>query len=139
MNQVINVTGQTMPAVGLGLWKLETNEVAEAVYNAIKNGYRHLDSAADYGNEQQVGEGIARALKDGLCSREDLWITSKLWNTFHRKEYVQRACEKSLSDLGLRMDCVVGKTSGLRLNCGTLFIEKNTFSEPVRNLCQIWG
>ena len=101
MNQVINVTGQTMPAVGLGLWKLETNEVAEAVYNAIKNGYRHLDSAADYGNEQQVGEGIARALKDGLCSREDLWITSKLWNTFHRKEYVQRACEKSLSDLGI--------------------------------------
>ncbi|MDC0370684.1 aldo/keto reductase [Porticoccaceae bacterium] len=103
MNQVINVTGQTMPAVGLGLWKLEPNEVAEAVYNAIKNGYRHLDSAADYGNEQQVGEGIARALKDGLCSREDLWITSKLWNTFHRKEYVQQACEKSLSDLGL--DC----------------------------------
>ena len=101
MNQVMNVTGQTMPAVGLGLWKLETNEVAEAVYNAIKNGYRHLDSAADYGNEQQVGEGIARALKDGLCSREDLWITSKLWNTFHRKEYVQRACEKSLSDLGI--------------------------------------
>jgi len=101
MNQVINVTGQTMPAVGLGLWKLATNEVAEAVYNAIKNGYRHLDSAADYGNEQQVGEGIARALKDGLCSREDLWITSKLWNTFHRKEYVQQACEKSLSDLGL--------------------------------------
>lgn len=101
MNQVINVTGQTMPAVGLGLWKLETNEVAEAVYNAITNGYRHLDSAADYGNEQQVGEGIARALKDGLCSREDLWITSKLWNTFHRKEYVQRACEKSLSDLGI--------------------------------------
>ena len=101
MDQVINVTGQTMPAVGLGLWKLETNEVAEAVYNAIKNGYRHLDSAADYGNEQQVGEGIARALKDGLCSREDLWITSKLWNTFHRKEYVQRACEKSLSDLGI--------------------------------------
>ena len=101
MNQVINVTGQTMPAVGLGLWKLETSEVAETVYNAIKNGYRHLDSAADYGNEQQVGEGIARAIKDGLCSREDLWITSKLWNTFHRKEYVQQACEKSLSDLGL--------------------------------------
>ena len=101
MNQVINVTGQTMPAVGLGLWKLETSEVAETVYNAIKNGYRHLDSAADYGNEQQVGEGIARAIKDGLCSREDLWITSKLWNTFHRKEYVQKACEKSLSDLGL--------------------------------------
>jgi D-xylose reductase len=101
MNQMINVTGQQMPAVGLGLWKIDSNCVAETVYEAIKRGYRHLDSAADYGNEKQVGEGIARALADGLCKREDLWITSKLWNTFHRKEHVQAACERSLSDLGL--------------------------------------
>ena len=86
MNQAINVTGQLMPAVGLGLWKLDLDEVADTVYNAIKTGYRHLDSAADYGNEKQVGEGIARAIADGLCRREDLWITSKLWNTFHRQE-----------------------------------------------------
>ena len=101
MSQMINVTGQQMPAVGLGLWKIDSNCVAETVYEAIKRGYRHLDSAADYGNEKQVGEGIARALADGLCKREDLWITSKLWNTFHRKEHVQAACERSLSDLGL--------------------------------------
>ena len=101
MNQGINVTGQTMPAVGLGLWKLDIDEVADAVYNAIKIGYRHLDNAADYGNEKQVGEGIARAIADGVCSREDLWITSKLWNTFHRQEHVQVACEKSLADLGI--------------------------------------
>lgn len=49
MNQAINVTGQLMPAVGLGLWKLDLDEVADTVYNAIKTGYRHLDSAADYG------------------------------------------------------------------------------------------
>lgn len=101
MSQMINVTGQQMPAVGLGLWKIDSKCVAETVYEAIKRGYRHLDSAADYGNEKQVGEGIARALADGLCKREDLWITSKLWNTFHRKEHVQAACERSLSDLGL--------------------------------------
>ena len=101
MNQSINVTGQTMPAVGLGLWKLDSGDVAAAVYTAIKNGYRHLDSAADYGNEVQVGEGIARALSDGLCSREDLWITSKLWNTYHRYEHVEVACKKSLADLGI--------------------------------------
>ena len=101
MSQMINVTGQQMPAVGLGLWKIDSQCVAETVYEAIKRGYRHLDSAADYGNEKQVGEGIARALADGLCAREDLWITSKLWNTYHRKEHVQAACERSLSDLGL--------------------------------------
>jgi D-xylose reductase len=101
MNQTMNVTGQLMPAVGLGLWKLDCDEVADTVYNAIKTGYRHLDSAADYGNEKQVGEGIARAIADGLCRREDLWITSKLWNTFHRQEHVQAACKKSLDDLGI--------------------------------------
>ena len=101
MSQMINVTGQQMPAVGLGLWKIDPQSVAETVYEAIKRGYRHLDSAADYGNEKQVGAGIARAITDGLCDREDLWITSKLWNTYHRKEHVQAACERSLSDLGL--------------------------------------
>ena len=62
MNQVINVTGKSMPAVGLGLWKIDPGAVADAVYQAIKVGYRHLDSAADYGNEKEVGEGIARAM-----------------------------------------------------------------------------
>ena len=101
MNQVINVTGKQMPAVGLGLWKIDPDNVADAVYQAIKLGYRHLDSAADYGNEQQVGEGIARAIGDGLCRREELWVTSKLWNTYHRQEHVEAACRRSLEDLGL--------------------------------------
>ena len=48
-----------------------------------------------------MGEGIARAIADGLCSREELWVTSKLWNTYHRQEHVQAACEKSLADLGI--------------------------------------
>jgi len=101
MNQVINVTGQQMPAVGLGLWKIDPQDVAQAVYQAIEAGYRHLDSAADYGNEKQVGEGIARAIADGLCSRDELWVTSKLWNTYHRQEHVEAACRKSLDDVGL--------------------------------------
>ena len=58
MMQVVNVAGEKMPAVGLGLWKLGHEETAESVYNAIKIGYRHIDSAADYGNEHKVGEGI---------------------------------------------------------------------------------
>lgn len=98
---MINVAGKSMPAVGLGLWKIDPSAVADAVYQAIKVGYRHLDSAADYGNEKEVGDGIARAIADGLCTREELWVTSKLWNTYHRKEHVEAACCKSLADLGL--------------------------------------
>lgn len=91
----------TMPKVGLGLWKIAPEDCAQAVYDAISIGYRHLDSACDYGNEKQVGEGIKRAIDDGLCTREDLWVTSKLWNTYHAKEQVQPALEKTLDDLGL--------------------------------------
>ena len=101
MDQKIEVAGQAMPAVGLGLWKIDQTQTAETVYNAIRIGYRHLDSAADYGNEKMAGEGISKAISDGFCVRDDLWITSKLWNTFHRPEHVRIACEKSLIDLGL--------------------------------------
>ncbi|NCP64467.1 MAG: aldo/keto reductase [Paraglaciecola sp.] len=90
-----------MPKVGFGLWKVAKETCADAVYNAIKVGYRHLDSASDYGNEVEVGQGIQRALADKLCRREDLWITSKLWNTYHRKEHVEPAIRKSLHDLQL--------------------------------------
>lgn len=57
--------------------------------------------ACDYGNEKEVGLGIHRAISDGLCTRQDLFITSKLWNTYHAKEHVELACRKSLQDLGL--------------------------------------
>jgi D-xylose reductase len=101
MINTIQVNNNKMPAVGFGLWKIAREDAADMVYKAIAAGYRHLDSAADYGNEQQAGEGIRRALADGLCTRQDLWITSKLWNTFHHPEHVREACEKSLSDLGV--------------------------------------
>jgi D-xylose reductase len=91
----------TPPMVGLGLWKIPNEDTAQLVYEAIGAGYRHLDSACDYGNEKETGEGIRRAIRDGLCRREDLWVTSKLWNTYHRGQHVRPALEKSLEDLGL--------------------------------------
>ncbi|MDP3517932.1 MAG: aldo/keto reductase [Pseudohongiella sp.] len=97
----IQVKQYPMPAVGFGLWKIAKNDTADRVYKAIAAGYRHLDSAADYGNEKEAGEGIRRALADGLCTRQDLWITSKLWNSFHHPQHVREACEKSMSDLGV--------------------------------------
>jgi diketogulonate reductase-like aldo/keto reductase len=90
-----------MPGVGLGLWKTPREHTADAIVEAISCGYRHLDSAADYGNEKEAGTGISRALETGLCQREALWITSKLWNTFHRPEHVRAACERTLSDLSV--------------------------------------
>ena len=87
--------------IGLGLWKIPNNQCSDTVYNAIKLGYRHLDSACDYGNEVEVGQGINRAIADGLCAREALSITSKLWNTYHAREHVKPALEKILSDLKL--------------------------------------
>ncbi|MDG1905844.1 MAG: aldo/keto reductase [Arenicella sp.] len=90
-----------MPLVGFGLWKIAPQDCADAVYAAIAAGYRHLDSASDYGNEKEVGEGINRSIADGLCTRSDLWVTSKLWNTYHAPEHVELALDKTLSDLQL--------------------------------------
>ena len=90
-----------MPRIGFGLWKISKDICSNSVYKAINAGYRHLDSASDYGNEGEVGEGIKMALEDGLCKREDLWITSKLWNTYHHPDHVSQALEKTLQDLQL--------------------------------------
>jgi D-xylose reductase len=94
-------TGDKLPAVGLGFWKVPRVGAAELVVEAIRAGYRHLDCACDYGNEAEVGAGIAAALGQGLCRREELWITSKLWNTYHSKLHVRQALEHTLRDLGV--------------------------------------
>ena len=73
-----------IPSIGFGLWKIPESTCADVVYEAVKQGYRHFDSASDYGNEKEVGIGLKRAMDQGLCKREDLWITSKLWNTYHQ-------------------------------------------------------
>lgn len=82
-----------------GFWRL--NDPENVAYNAIKEGYRRLDSACDYGNETQTGKGIQRALQEKICSREDLFVTSKLWNTYHEPAQVPIACQRTLDDLGL--------------------------------------
>ncbi|EMC98581.1 hypothetical protein BAUCODRAFT_374705 [Baudoinia panamericana UAMH 10762] len=93
--------GKEMPLVGFGLWKVNNDTCAQTVYDAIKTGYRLFDGACDYGNEKEAGEGVARAIKDGLCKREDLFLVSKLWNSFHDKERVKPICKKQLEDWGL--------------------------------------
>lgn len=102
MSDTLTVAGGgQMPLVGLGTWKIDAAVLPELIVAAIKAGYRHFDCACDYGNEPAVGAGLRQALDQGLCRREDLWITSKLWNTYHRPEHVRAAAERSLSDLGI--------------------------------------
>jgi len=92
--------GESIPVLGLGTWKAEKNLVGDGVKFAItKAGYRHIDCASIYKNEEEIG----KAFKEVFASvkREELFITSKLWNTEHRPEDVEKACRKSLSDLNV--------------------------------------
>ena len=90
-----------MPALGLGTWKSDPGEVYQAVRGAIKMGYRHIDCAAIYGNEAEIGQAFSDAFKDGDVNREELWVTSKLWCNAHLKEDVRPALEQTLNDLQL--------------------------------------
>ncbi|RPA76616.1 D-xylose reductase [Ascobolus immersus RN42] len=92
--------GEKMPQVGFGLWKV-TENTAEVVENALKTGYRLLDGAADYGNEVEAGKGLKNAIEKGIVKREEVFVTSKLWNTFHDKENVVPIAKKQLADWGL--------------------------------------
>ncbi|KAF2187233.1 Aldo/keto reductase [Zopfia rhizophila CBS 207.26] len=99
---VINLNdGNKMPQVGFGLWKVANETCADVVYSAIKDGYRLFDGACDYGNEVEAGQGVARAIKEGIVKREDLFIVSKLWNSFHDPEQVEPIAKKQLADWGV--------------------------------------
>lgn len=93
--------GETLPALGLGTWKSAKGEVGKAVAKALKIGYRHIDCAPIYQNEKEVGHAIGEALTSGEVKRDELWVTSKLWNNAHAKKHVRPAIEKSLKDLQL--------------------------------------
>ena len=90
-----------MPALGLGTWKSNPGEVYNAVREAIKIGYRHIDCASIYGNETEIGQAFIDAFQAGDVKRKDLWVTSKLWNNAHLREDVRPALEKTLEDLQL--------------------------------------
>ena len=90
-----------MPILGLGTWKSKPGEIYVAVREAIKIGYRHIDCAAIYGNEKEIGQALTDAIKSGEINREDLWITSKLWNNAHQKNRVPEALRQTLRDLCL--------------------------------------
>lgn len=95
-------SGHKIPTLGYGTWQAAPGEVGAGVYEALKAGYRHLDLAKVYQNQAEVGEGIKKALADvpGL-KREDIFITSKLWNNAHDPSKVEAALDDTLQELGL--------------------------------------
>lgn len=96
-------TGAQIPAVGLGTYgsdRFSAEQIAEAVRGAIAVGYRHIDCASVYGNEHLIGEVLQEAIQSGI-KREELWVTSKLWNDMHGDGDVLISCAKSLKDLRL--------------------------------------
>ncbi|MFT5702005.1 MAG: alcohol dehydrogenase (NADP+) [Desulforhopalus sp.] len=98
----IHINGlETMPVLGLGTWKSTRDEVGPAVSAALKIGYRHFDCASIYNNEKEIGTALATALKTGQITREQLWISSKLWNNAHAAKHVRPALERTLKNLQL--------------------------------------
>lgn len=90
-----------MPIIGLGTWQAEPGEVYQAIRWAIKLGYTSIDCASIYGNEAEIGQALHDAIKEGDVKREQLFVTSKLWNDSHKPEDVRSALEKTLKDLQL--------------------------------------
>ncbi|MCW2805146.1 MAG: 2,5-diketo-D-gluconate reductase [Propionibacteriaceae bacterium] len=100
MTQVPTVTlndGARIPQLGFGVWQVSTEDIIPAVSKALEVGYRHIDTAAIYGNE----EGVGRAIADSGIPREELYVTTKLWNANHRHDAAIAAAQESLDKLGL--------------------------------------
>jgi alcohol dehydrogenase (NADP+) len=96
-------TGAKIPAIGLGTFgsdRFSANEIAEAVMGAAAIGYRHFDCASVYRNEREIGTSFQKILSGGMA-REELWITSKLWNDKHAEADVIPSCQQTLKDLQL--------------------------------------
>ena len=94
-----------MPMIGYGTWLSAEGEVYEGTKAALRHGYRHIDEAWVYMNEEDVGRALNEALADGtVASRTELWVTSKLWQCHHRPELVREGCLESMTKLGV--DCL---------------------------------
>ncbi|MCG8322354.1 MAG: aldo/keto reductase [Cytophagales bacterium] len=116
--------GDQMPMLGLGTWKSAPGDVYNAVREAIRIGYRHFDCAAIYRNEVEVGQALDDAFRAGDVKREELWITSKLWNNAHGQENVEAALQQTLSDLRLSYLDLYLVHWPVALKAGILFPEK---------------
>ncbi len=97
-------TGDKIPVLGIGTFgsdHVSHDDVAKAVKYAVETGYRHIDCASVYGNEDKIGKVIKELLGSDTVKREELWVTSKVWNDMHGEGQVIESCKKTLEDLQL--------------------------------------
>ena len=92
----------TIPNIALGTWKMADQEAVNSVKEAVGLGYRHIDCAWRYNNEKAVGHALKELFQEKMVTREELFITSKAWNTFHGRELIVEALRESLKNLGLQ-------------------------------------
>lgn len=107
-------SGYTMPSLGLGTWTLTGQTCEDAIYAALKSGYRLIDTAKYYGNEKEVGSAIARAIKDGICRREEVFVTTKLvpWSSSPEADIDDSLIQLGLSYIDLCLLHQHGSSSG---------------------------
>jgi len=101
MKELTFADGTSIPQLGLGTWKSKPGEVTQAVKEALNTGYRHIDCAAIYGNEKEIGRAFGKIFEGGEIRREEVLVTSKLWNDMHAPADVEAGLRTTLSDLGL--------------------------------------
>ncbi|KAG5642206.1 hypothetical protein DXG03_003397 [Asterophora parasitica] len=96
---IVLSTGAKLPQIGLGTWLSKPKEVEHAVEYAVRSGYRHLDLARIYQNQDEVGAALKKVIPS-VVTREDLFITSKLWNSAHQAAYAEKELDETLAQIG---------------------------------------
>ena len=94
-------SGKVMPLIGLGTWKSKPGQIKDATLHAIRAGYRHVDCAEYYANEHEIGQALQIVFAEGVVKREEVFLTSKLWNNHHSRDSVRPAVKKILKDLNV--------------------------------------
>ncbi|WGM31288.1 aldo/keto reductase [Brevundimonas sp. NIBR11] len=109
MSEQLSVTidGLTIPQLGFGTWQLEPADARRMVAEALRIGYRHIDTAWIYHNEAAVGDGIRDAIEAGHVAREDIWLTTKIWVAHFEHDALLRQAEESAASLGFTPDLLL--------------------------------
>ncbi len=103
----ITVDGHAIPLLGFGTWQLEPADARRMVAEALRVGYRHIDTAWIYKNEKDVGDGIRDAIEEGVVAREDIWLTTKIWTAHFKDGDLQKQAQESAESLGFTPDLLL--------------------------------
>ncbi len=103
----IAIDGHAIPLLGFGTWQLEPADARRMVAEALRIGYRHIDTAWIYKNEAAVGDGIRDAIAEGVVARDDIWLTTKIWVEHFRDGDLQKQAEESARNLGFTPDLLL--------------------------------